>query len=266
MTRAVRVSAGTRHGECEESEWKVQVLGDFCVRGRNGPVALPESTWRLVVLLALAQRPVPRSRIAGTLWGECDEHHAQSSLRTSLWRLNQSAPGLVCSDHHSLYLTEGVGVDVARLEQLAQMLETRADVDPRTVDPSLCCDDLLPEWYDGFVDDQRELVRQLRLRTLEALARRLGEHGEWGAALRVALMAVSQAPMRESTHRLVLEIHIAEGNVSEALRHYRILKNTLWQELGIQPSAELRSAIAPYVRSDHTLAREGPGRRHTLIG
>ena len=60
-------------------------------------------------------------------------------------------------------------------------------------------------------------------------------------------------------------IHIAEGNVSEALRHYRILKNTLWQELGIQPCAELRSTIAPHVRSDHMLAREGPGRRHPRI-
>lgn len=258
-----------RRRQAGRPEWAVQVLGGFAVSGQDGPVPLPESTWRLVVLLALAQQPMRRSRIAGTLWGDRDEDHAQSSLRSTLWRLNQVAPGLVESDGHALRLAEDVAVDVAQLEAISRQLESGDDVDPCAVDPRMCCSDLLPDWYDGFVDDHRELVRQLRLRTLECLARRLSEQDDWGAALRIALIAVGEAPMRESTHQLVLEIHIAEGNVSEALRHYRMLKDALWQELGIQPSARLRATMAPHVRSDHTLGQlssSASGRRLSGTG
>lgn len=244
----------------------VQVLGGFSVSGRRGPITLPESTWRLIVLLALAQQPLRRSRIAGMLWGDKDEEHAQASLRSTLWRVNQVAVGLVKADGNYLQLSMSVEVDLAELQRLSTQLDTDDAVDPGAVDPRLCCADLLPDWYDGFVDDQRELIRQLRLRTLETLARRLCEQNNWSTALRVALIAVSQAPLRETAHQIILEIHIAEGNVSEALRHYMLLKNTLWQELGIQPCARLRSTIAPHVRSDHMLVREGPGRLHTVIG
>jgi DNA-binding SARP family transcriptional activator len=244
----------------------VQVLGGFSVSGRCGPITLPESTWRLIVLLALAQQPMARDRIAGILWGDKDEEHAQSSLRSTLWRLNQVALGLVKADGHLLQLAMSVKVDLAELQRLSTQLDADNAIDPSAVDPRLCCADLLPDWYDGFVNDQRELIRQLRLRTLEALARRLCEQNNWSTALRIALIAVSQAPLRETTHQIILEIHIAEGNVSEALRHYRLLKNTMWQELGIQPCAHLRSTIAPHVRSDHMLVREGPGRGHTAIG
>lgn len=266
MAAAVRLARDPRTRGDSRVAWTVQVLGDFAVSGRRGPVLLPESTWRLVALLALVLQPMRRTRVAGTLWGGKDEEHAQATLRSTLWRLNQVTPGLVESDGHTLRLSTGVRVDLADLHELAARLELNVPVDPATVDARLCCADLLPDWYDGFVDDHRELVRQVRLRALESLARRLSEQDQWGAALRLALLAVEQAPMRETTHQLVLEIHLAEGNVSEALRHYRVLKNTLWQELGIRPSDRLRETIAPYVKASQAGARERTVQRHTLIG
>lgn len=226
--------------------WSVRMLGGFSVTGRTGVVALPESTWRLVALLALAQQPMLRSRVAGTLWGDKDEEHAQASLRSVLWRLNQATPGLVESDGRTLRLAAGTPVDLTDLHELAARLERQLPFDPDAIDATMCCADLLPDWDDAFIDDHRELVRQLRLRTLESVARRLCETGQWGPALRLALLAVRQAPMRESAHQVVLEIHLAEGNVSEALRHYRALTETLWEELGIRPSDRLRGIVAPY--------------------
>jgi DNA-binding SARP family transcriptional activator len=226
--------------------WSIQMLGGFSVTGRTGVVALPESTWRLVALLALTQQPMLRSRVAGTLWGDKDEDHAHASLRSVLWRLNQGTPGLVEADGRTLRLASGTRVDLADLHELAARLERRLPFDPDAIDAAMCCADLLPDWDDAFIDDHRELVRQLRLRTLESVARRLCETGHWGHALRLALLAVRQAPLRESAHQVVLEIHVAEGNVSEALRHYRALSGTLWEELGIRPSERLRSIVAPY--------------------
>ena len=61
------------------------------------------------------------------------------------------------------------------------------------------------------------------------------------------LLAVSQAPLRESAHQLVLESHLAEGNISEALRHYHSLSQSLWRELGIRPSEQMRSSMARFL-------------------
>lgn len=241
--------------------WRVHVLGDFRVDDRGGPVALPESTCRLVALLAIGGRPLRRVRAAVQLWPDKDEERAQANLRSSLWRLRQATPGLVHCDGDRLGFGDSVRVDLADLLSLAERLEDSDPCPPAAGDVDLCCADLLPDWYDDFVDEQRELVRQLRLRTLELLGRRLKETGHCGSALRLALTAVAQAPMRESAHQLVLEIHLAEGNASEALRHYQSLKTMLWQELGIRPSERMRATMAPWARIEERIAPERIGVR-----
>lgn len=227
--------------------WTVQVLGGFSVSDSEGDVALPKSTWRLVAMLALAQCSLRRSRIAGILWGDKNEERSRAALRSVVWRLNQAAPGLIEAEGDTLRLAPIVQVDLVHLQAFAARLERGALLDADAIDPTLCCLDLLPDWCDDFVEEQRELVRQLRLRTLEAAARRLCEIGQSNTALRLALLAVSQARLRESAHQLILEIHLAEGNVSEALRHYGSLEAILERELGIRPSQALRDTITPFL-------------------
>lgn len=229
----------------------VQVLGDFRVTRRGIPILLPESTWRFIALLATAGRPVRRHRAAAQLWPDKAEDRAHANLRSCLWRLRQAAPSLVGPSGDPLALGPGVRVDLAELHSLASRLEAGAAVDPESMDPSLCCADLLPDFYDDFVDEQRELVRQQRLRTLELVSRRLLASGDHGGSLRYALLAVSQAPLRESAHQLVLESHLAEGNISEALRHYHSLSQMLWRELGIRPSEQMRSSMARFLPGAH---------------
>src|SRR3712207_5659918 len=54
--------------------------------------ALPRSLQRLVAHLGLAGRP-GRAAIAGQLWPDVPEEHAQGSLRSVLWRLQKAVPG-----------------------------------------------------------------------------------------------------------------------------------------------------------------------------
>ncbi len=61
---------------------------------------------------------------------------------------------------------------------------------------------------------------------------------------------MSEARSKGTTHRLVLEIHLAEGNVSEAQRHYRHAASMLRQELGIEPSEQLRSVLPSFAEPD----------------
>lgn len=248
MTQGSTLATGPRTGP--RANWSVRVLGEFAVAGRYGPVVLPESTWRLVALLALTSQPMRRARVAGILWGEKDDGHAQASLRSALWRLGQAASGLVVAEQHILHLAPDVHVDVHDLRDLAARLEHGDRIEPSELDVRLCCADLLPDWYDDFVEDEREPIRQLRLRALETVARRLAERRQFGEALELAMLALVQAPLRETTHRLVLEIHLAEGNVSEAMRHYRHAESMLRRELGIEPSEQLRSVLPAFADPD----------------
>jgi len=103
--------------------------------------------------------------------------------------------------------------------------------------------DLLPDWYDEWLLADRERWNELRLHALEALARQLMEAGKWLSALQAALAAAAIEPIRESAHRVIMEIHIAEGNCGCALKHYQQYRRLLRQEVGATPSWRMDELI-----------------------
>ena len=80
---------------------------------------------------------------------------------------------------------------------------------------------LLPDWLDEWLILDRERWDQVRLHALENLARLLMIAEKYLPALEAALAAVAIEPVRESAHRTVVEVYIAEGNSACALRHYQ---------------------------------------------
>ncbi|MDP9399167.1 MAG: bacterial transcriptional activator domain-containing protein, partial [Actinomycetota bacterium] len=59
------------------------------------------------------------------------------------------------------------------------------------------------------------------------------------------LAAVQSEPLRESAHRRVIEVHLAEGNLGEALRQYQTYRRLVADELGLPPSPAIRRLVAP---------------------
>ena len=74
---------------------------------------------------------------------------------------------------------------------------------------------------------------------METLARRLITVEKYLPALEVALTAVAIEPIRESAHRTVIEIHIAEGNSACAIKHYQRYQSLLQRELRVLPSQRM---------------------------
>jgi DNA-binding SARP family transcriptional activator len=99
--------------------------------------------------------------------------------------------------------------------------------------------DLLPGWYDDWVLIEAEDWRQLRLHALEALTRRLIAAGRWGEAADAACAAVRAEPLRESAHAALIQVHLAEGNQSEAMREFTHYRGLLHRELGLEPTQRL---------------------------
>lgn len=231
----------------------VELLGGFSVRHDGASAPMPSSTWRLIALLALERRPWSRIRACDVLWPDIDESRAQGNLRTVLWRVRQRGLHLVEVTPGGICLAAAVRVDVDEFATMARRLDGDGlaqdglDAIPydvlATLDPAPLCAELLPGWSEEFVDLHRERCRQLGLHAMESLARRLLSSGYPGPAMLPALTAVHRAPLRESAHRVVIEIHLAEGNHAEARRQFDRCAHALWTELRIAPSAALRELV-----------------------
>lgn len=233
---------------------RVTLLGGFRLTIDDQMVGVPGSTQRIISLLALRGRS-GRSRLAGSLWPETTEARALASLRTAIWRANQVSPRLVESANDSVNLTSDVQVDVLDLIRVAhEVLDERATVSLDIPCLSQIEADLLPDWNDEWLVVDRERLRQLRLHVLEALAAQLTRQGMFGMALEAALAALCADARRESAHRAVIKIHLAEGNLAEAAQAYQQCCAVLSREFGMPPSAETSQLMGTPV------APGGPGR------
>ncbi|HET9657948.1 MAG TPA: BTAD domain-containing putative transcriptional regulator [Kineosporiaceae bacterium] len=221
---------------------QVLLLGGFEVRVDGITLGVSHVAQRLVSYLALRRRGVSRTELSGVLWPEVDAERAAACLRSALWRARScTGARLVHATTSWVTLADRVQVDYRHAEELTVRLsrDLPAGLDPGEL--TLLTSDLLPDWSEDWVATEREAFRQLRLHTLERVCAVLTEHGDYQGALTVGLAAVAGDPLRESAQRCVIAAHLAEGNLAEAARQYDRFERLLARELGVRPSAPLRS-------------------------
>jgi DNA-binding SARP family transcriptional activator len=226
----------------------ISVLGGFHLwLSGSVQVGIPRATQRLLAFLALHGGVTNRSAVAGTLWPNATETHAYSNLRSALARLERTCRKMLQTSKLELSLAEGVTVDIHHAQTLARrLLDPGVTPEPSDLSSATVValsGDLLPGWYDDWVLIEAEDWRQLRLHALEALAGRLTAAGRWGEAADAASSAVRAEPLRESAHAALIQIHLAEGNQSEAVREFTRYRALLHAELGLEPTLRLRRLI-----------------------
>ena len=226
-----------------DRSFAIALLGGFAVFFNGSALGIPNASQRLVAFLALRGRLVRRAVVAGTLWPDSSQSQAHANLRSALSRIQARAREMLVASKLELGLAEGVSVDMHSSQALAR----------RLLDPTLTLDsshlsmatisalssDLLPGWYDDWVLAEAEDWRQLRVHALEALATHLASAGRWGAAAGAARAAVRAEPLRESGHVALIEVYLAEGNQSEAMRQFASYRALLHAELQLEPTRRL---------------------------
>lgn len=222
-------------------EIQLLLLDGFRVRSDGRDSDIPLHSQRLLAYLALTGRPT-RTVVSATLWPDSPPELAGGSLRSALWRVNKALPGIVRSDHLTLCLDDAVNVDVRQLQSWIRSALTGAG-EPLELLPSDLAGELLPGWYDDWLLLQREHLRLLRLHAIEALAGRLRQRRMFGIALHAAYSVIRDEPLRESAHRLAIQIYLDEGNLADASRHARDYTSMLRAELGIAPSSEFAKLL-----------------------
>ncbi|MGW3668108.1 AfsR/SARP family transcriptional regulator [Streptomyces sp. NPDC005141] len=234
-------------------------MSNFELTHHGRPIRLPVGAQRLLAFLALCERPQHRSVVAARLWADLSDARSCAALRTALWQTRRGASCLIAGEDSHLHLCPSVNVDVHESVNWTRLL----DLGDHPVErfPDSLSHDLLLDWPDEWVVIERERFRQIRLHALEALCRRLSEARDHRSAIEAGLSAVAADPLRETAQRVLIEAHIAEGNVSEAVRQYRAYSRLLSVELGVEPTAVLTSLVpvAAARGHHHDRAESGQG-------
>jgi DNA-binding SARP family transcriptional activator len=222
-------------------EWRLELAtdgaGDSTPFGSSARL-INRDAKRLLALLALLG-PLGRPQIRQRLWPDATDAAAASRLRNALWHLSAARNRLVDESVGPMKLRPTISVDVDELFTAATEIEARLpNLDVRQFEA-----DLLPSWDEDWLHVHRERVRQLRLHALEQMSDIHLSHRRHARALDCALAALNADPLRESAHRAVIRVHIAEDNVALARDQYARCRAVLKTELGVGPSRTLTALM-----------------------
>ncbi len=247
---------------------------EVVVDGQPRSLASPGEKAVLAVLLLAAGRVVPRESMIDALWGETPPNNPANAVQGRVSRLRRALADIGLSDR--LVSAHGPGyvaavdpgqVDAHRFASLVQQARSAAGNGPTAA--SLYAQ-ALAMWRGPALTDfagqpwaaaEATRLEELRLAAIEerlTLQLDSGRHRELVDELE--RLATSN-PLRERVHgQLMLALYRC-GRQADALAAYRRLKQTLDDQLGLDPSKELRDLEQAILRQDARLgapARELP--------
>jgi DNA-binding SARP family transcriptional activator len=193
----------------------------------------------LAYLLLHRAAPQPRQRLAFLLWPGSTEGQAQTNLRKVIHNLRRALPGadrMIEIGPRTLWRRADapLWLDVEHFERalaegrLEEAVETYAG-------------ELLEGRYDEWLAEERDRLAGLYLEALDRLARQYERGHRWPEDIRCAERLVAHDPLREESHRLLMQLCHASGDRARAVRAYHVCATALERELGVEPSAEIRA-------------------------
>jgi DNA-binding SARP family transcriptional activator len=192
---------------------------------------------------------------------EASQEQAYGSLRATIWNARRLHCHLIEASSTHVALSPLVHVDVRELEQCAERV-LRGDGPLLGPDIELLAhaSELLPDWYEDWVLDEREQLHELRLLALESAAENLIAAHRNSEASIAALAAVNAEPLRESAYYVLVRASLAAGNLAQAHRHFSTFRVRLNQRLGLEPSPRMLELIMTTGIDSQINARSGARR------
>jgi DNA-binding SARP family transcriptional activator len=228
---------------------RVELLGGFRVLTDGRVSARPPSArqQQLIAFLVLHARsaPIPRQRIAGSLWPESSDEQALTNLRRELHHLREAWPRLdALVDASSRTLAwrgeAGAVVDLVAFEAAADrgLPGDRAALHEAA---RLYKGDVLPDCSGEWIDADRERLRQRARQVLARLVDLLEHDRGFGDAIEFGQRSVRLDPLDEQGWCALMRCHARRGERATALHLYQQCAALLKKDLGIQPSAATRA-------------------------
>jgi predicted ATPase/DNA-binding SARP family transcriptional activator len=241
-----------------------RILGSLEVEGA-GPLGGPQQRELLRRLLLSANAVVSVDRLVDDVWGGAEPpEHAREALQVYVSRLRKAIPDgqkRIRWEQGGYRITvEEDELDAHRFERFAaegRRLLAAADA----AAAASAFDEALGLWR-GPVDVEGLRAPDLaRLEELRLSAEEDRIDAELARSRERELVAelerlVAQEPLRERRRRQLMLALYRSGRQAEALAAYREARRALVEELGLEPSAELRELEAAILRQDPALSVE----------
>ncbi len=222
---------------------EVRLLGTFELRLDGDPVEIPSRPAQTLTAYLFLNPGVQhrRERLAGLLWPDSDESNARSNLRHTLWRIRK-----VIGEEHiesdkitvSLPSSDAYWMDVAAIESLA---EDEAPLEALMEGLTDYQGDLLPGFYDEWVILERDRIRGLYEKKVQALLNRLLADERWDDVDDWAERWIAQGQTPEPAYRALMRAHAARGDQAGVASAYRRCERAMREALDVEPSEETRA-------------------------
>lgn len=213
-------------------------------------------TGALLAYLAYYPRMgMSREALADLFWPDHDPAAARNSLRVALNSLRRQieevgeGPGsLLVADRTTVRLRPGsFTTDVADFERALDRERTATNEEARREHLMQAVDlyrgPLMSGWYEEWVALEQTRLAEVYAGLLRRLTSVLIRRGDFDLALDFARRAVHADPLREEAHRILMRVHAAMGNPTEAILQYRNLETILRTQMGAQPSGATRELL-----------------------
>jgi class 3 adenylate cyclase/tetratricopeptide (TPR) repeat protein len=217
----------------------------------------------LAFLLLHANEPVSSDRLIDEVWGPAPAKTAGASLQNYVSRLRKAigAELLVSGPGGYVLRVDPERFDLARFERLtaeARGAEPRERAEKLRAALALWRGPALEDLaFEPFARDEVGRLEEARLSALEQRIDADLELGSAGELVGELEQLVGEQPLRERFRaQLMLALYRA-GRQADALEAYRDARRVLMDELGLEPSEELRSLQQAILQQDASLGASG---------
>jgi predicted ATPase/DNA-binding SARP family transcriptional activator len=247
-----------------------RVLGPLEVEVGTQRITLPGTRPRalLVALLLHPNAAVPASRLVEAVWGDDVPDNATNALHQAVRRLRShlgpQAAAIRTRAEGYLLEVDGDAIDAERFEadyrraRRLAMSDATAAVAVLGQALALWRGPAYAEFADGFARAPAIRLEELRIAALEDRAELMVTSGAVSDAVAGARELVAAEPLRDRPVEVLMRALDADGRPAEALEAYRRHRELLADELGLDPSAELRRLETAVLRGEAIAPRRPP--------
>ncbi len=266
---------------------RIEMLGRFCITYK-GKIVTTVNTSRLQSLLAYlvlkCRAAQTREHLAFLFWPDSSESQARTNLRQLLHHLRSSLPecdSYLEIDTHALRWKNDsdFSSDVGEFEHavLAQVEETSKNISSALRErlesaAGLYQGDLLPGFYEEWVQAERQLLRQRYVDMLSRLVNHFEKTAAYPAAISYGERLLSCDPLSEVRYQTLIRLHALNGDQAGVLRSYQQCVAVLRRELNVEPGISTRNLyekmtrINPAQGEAQTSISPAPAPRLPLVG
>ncbi|MBN1680705.1 MAG: protein kinase [Anaerolineae bacterium] len=240
---------------------EIQTLGGVTVTCDETRVEFGQrKTLALLVYLAYHPHPHPREVLAEMLWEDRTQAQSLANLRVVLTDLRQAVKPFMCITRETAGIDpdSDIALDVTVFEHMLD--EAVADVSRLATGVEMYQGDFLAGFYidssafETWATRERE---RLKLRVMDAFDSLISgdrDLGDYQAGLARAARLLALDPLREETHRQIMELLWRSGQRAKALEQYDQCRQVLADELGVEPAPAM-TELYELIRTGETPER-----------